>query len=321
MQKRFILVALFGFVTAIHLSLAPLGSRAEEDAAPSVAPTASSGVPKEVGGQSFEDLLARTERFATELGRMKEEGQTIPSDQLIEQAGAEKTFRVVLQAGSKKKFSPETLYTQCKAGVVAVGGIYKCTKCNNWHARSSGGFVVGKDGLLLTNFHVVEGFKGLEAAGVMTYDGRIFPVKAVLASSRLNDLALLKVDADDLQPLPVAKDVSVGAAVYCLSHPVISDGKINCFYAFTPGLVSGKFAIHNDKQQLMKVVAVTTDYGPGASGGPILNEHGEVVAVVCQAIPQVKLEHEKEVVPMVWKFARPSCEIWNLLEQPKAERE
>jgi serine protease Do len=319
MQKRIILVTLV--VIAIDLSFAPLGGRAEENAAPSVAPAASVGVQKEAGEQPFDDIVARTEHFASELGRMKEGGQTIPTEQLIEQAGEEKTCRIVLQNGSKKNLTPETLYAQSKASVVAVGGIYKCSKCNQWHARCSGGFVVGKEGLLLTNFHVVAGFKGLEAAGVMTFDGRVFPVKAVLASSPLNDLALLKVDADDLQPLPVAKDISVGASVYCLSHSVISDGKINCFYAFTSGLVVGKFAIHNDKQQLMKVLAVTTDYGPGASGGPILNEHGEVVAVVCQAIPLVKLDHEKEVVPMVWKFARPSCEIWNLLNQPKAERE
>ena len=69
-------------------------------------------------------------------------------------------------------------------------------------------------------------------------------MKSVLASSRLNDLALLKVDAENLWPLPVSDDVSVGATVYCLSHPVLPSGKTNGFYTFSQGIVCGKFTIH-----------------------------------------------------------------------------
>jgi S1-C subfamily serine protease len=265
--------------------------------------------------QPFDDLQARSKQFADELGRLKAEGQTLPTDQLVEQAQADKTYPLDPAPVAQEKFPPSEIYTRCRPGVMILGGIYKCKTCNNWHAQCAGGFVVRADGLIVTNLHVVESFKKLEAAGAMTDDGRVFPIKAVLAASRVNDLALIKIDADNLQPLPIAADISVGSPVACLSHPVLSEGKLNCFYAFTTGEVSGKFALRNDKHDLVNILAVTAEYGPGASGGPILDEHGAVVAVVCQAVPLQKMEHEKEVVPMVWKFARPSCSILALFGQ------
>ena len=179
--------------------------------------------------------------------------------------------------------------------------------------------MIRHDGLIVTNLHTVEAFKKLDAMGAMTDDGRVFPAKAVLAASRLNDLALLKVDAEDLRPLPVAGDVSVGATVYCLSHPVMPNGKTNCFYTFSRGMVCGKFTIHNDKRQPLKVLAVTNDYGSGSSGGPILNEHGAVVAVACQAVPLFQPEHEKDV-QMIWRFGRPSCSILDMLSRRRPSR-
>jgi serine protease Do len=296
MQKRNIAATLAALFALIFLALP---SRAE--------------TPKDP--QPFDDLQARSQHFADELGRLKEEGQTIPPEQLVEQAQTEKTYRVETQAAPQEKFAPEAVYTRSRPGVLILGGIYKCKTCQHWHANCAGGFVVHRDGLIVTNLHVVESLKKLEAAGAMTDDGRVYPIKAVLAASRLNDLALIKIDADNLQPLPIAADIAVGEPVACLSHPVLSEGKLNCFYAFTTGVVTGKFSLPNDKHEPVKVLAVSADYGPGASGGPILDEHGAVVAVVCQAIPLQKLEHEKEIVPMVWKFARPSCSILDLLGQ------
>jgi len=72
---------------------------------------------------------------------------------------------------------------------------------------------------------------------------------------------------------------------------------------------------------MMKVLAVTAEYGPGSSGGPILNEQGAVVAVACQVIPLMKKDHEKEIASMVWRFARPSCDILTLLTKPETDRE
>jgi serine protease Do len=273
--------------------------------------------PKKSDEQPFLDLHAFAQHFADEVGRLKEEGKTVPSEKLVEQADQQRAYPFAAEPDPGKKLEPEILYKQTKPGVVVVGGIYKCTKCQHWHPQSSSGFVLRKDGIILTNLHVVEAWKKLEATGVMTDDGRVFPVKEVLASSRLNDLAIVKVDAEGLHPLPVAGDAMVGETVYCLSHPSLTGGNGNGFFAFSKGIVCGKFLIHNDKQAV-KVLGVTVEYGPGSSGGPILNEHGAVVAVACQAIPLGKQELEKGT-QMVWRLSRPSCSILDLLSKTTAE--
>ena len=319
MQLRKIVTAgISGIVGGIAVLFVPHTVAAMEDApAAAVQAATARDVSQESGGQSFEDLQAVAQSFADKLGRLKEQDQTVPPEQLVEQADAEHAYPVSTEVDSGKRLDPETVYARSRPGVVVVGGIFKCTKCQHWHARCASGFVIRPDGLILTNLHVVASFGKLEAVGTMTEDGRVFPVKAVIASSRLNDLAVLKVDAEDLRPLPVARDVAVGATVYCLSHPLLSGGKVNGFYTFSKGMVCGKFTIRNDKQQLVKVLGITAEYGPGSSGGPILNEHGAVVAVACQAIPVFQPEHEKEV-QMVWRLTRPSCGILDLLSSPAA---
>jgi serine protease Do len=288
---------------------------AMEDAPPAVAqPANATEASKNPCGQPFEDPQAVSQHFADELGRLKEQDKTISPEKLIEQAVAESAYPIKAEPDPGKTLESQAVYAQSRPGVVVVGGIFKCTKCQHWHSQCATGFVVRRDGLILTNFHVVESMKKLEAAAAMTDDGRVFPLKAVLSSSRLNDLALLKVDAENLHPLPVSDDVAVGATVYCLSHPVLSSGNVNGFYTFSKGMVCNKFTIHNDKQQAVRVLGVIVDYGPGSSGGPILNEHGAVVAMACQAIPLARGEQEKGT-QLVWRLSRPSCSILELLNK------
>jgi S1-C subfamily serine protease/thiol-disulfide isomerase/thioredoxin len=269
--------------------------------------------------QSFEDLQAVSRRFADQLGRLKEQNQTISPAILAKQAGRENSYAVAPLADPGRKLDTETLYTRTKPGVVVVGGIYKCTKCKHWHSQCASGFVVRPDGLIVTALHVVEGFAKLEAMGVMTDAGRVFPVTAVLASSRLNDLALLKAEAEGLRALPLSCDAAVGAKVYCLSHPVLPNGKGNCFYTFSPGVVCGKFTMHTEKEQSLNVLAVSAEYGPGSSGGPILNERGAVVGMACQALPLGQRGQEKDA-QMVWRFGRPSASIQAMLTASVAGR-
>jgi S1-C subfamily serine protease/thiol-disulfide isomerase/thioredoxin len=305
--------------------------------------TASSPTAGPSSPQPFVDSRSVVDRLAGELGRLKEQGQTVSSAELAKQAGVENSYKLPTLPDRGEKLAAEKLYSSVKPGVVVVGGIYKCDKCRHWHARCASGFVVRQDGLIVTNYHVVDGYKDTEALGVMTDDGRVFPVKAVLAASRLDDLALLKVDATNLHALPVAADVPIGATIYCLSHPVLPTGAANGFYAFSQGIVCGKFVLQAERNQVRKALAVTLDYGPGSSGGPIVNERGAVVGVACQAIPLAKKpkennkekgaqggepkegekasgnEHEANV-QMIWRFARPSCSLLAMLSTTTSKR-
>ena len=117
-------------------------------------------VPATAGSsQSFEDLQATSQHFADELGRLKEHDKTVSPAELVKQAGLEKTYAVPTLADPGQKLDTETLYTRTKPGVVVVGGIYKCTKCKRWHIQCASGFVVRRDGLIVTALHAVDAFR------------------------------------------------------------------------------------------------------------------------------------------------------------------
>lgn len=150
----------------------------------------------------------------------------------------------------------------------------------------------------------------------MTDDGRVFPVKAVLAADVRNDVAVLKIEVNNLPPLPFAASASVGSRVYCLSHPELnSPGDENEFFAFTRGMVCGKFRLRLGRDTPVKLLAITADYGRGSSGGPILNEHGAVVSMVCSTM--ALLDDDEGSAQMTWKFTLPSNSILALLQGDK----
>ena len=169
---------------------------------------------------------------------------------------------------------PARQFLVAKDSVVVVAGLYKCNKCSRWHADMASGFVIGADGAVVTNYHVVD-FSTDRAMVVMTADSHVYPVQRVLAASRADDLAILKVDAEGLRPLALAGSTAapVGSAVSIISHP---DGR---FYCYTAGIVS-RYMKTELGGEAVDAVAVTAEYARGSSGAPVLNDQGQVVAVV-----------------------------------------
>ena len=252
-------------------------------------------------------------RFRIELAKAIGARTAFSPEQLALQAEANKSCSVATLSDPRMKLDPETLYARARRSVVIVGGIARCEDGRHWNASCASGFIAHKDGIIITNAHVVQAFRQMEAVGVMTDDGRVFPVKAVLAADALSDVAALKIEANDLPPLPFAASASVGSTVYCLSHPELdSPGDENGFFAFTRGMVCGKFRLRLGRQIPVNLLAITADYGKGSSGGPILNEHGAVVSMVCSTMPL--LDDNEGSVQMTWKFTLPSSGILALLQ-------
>ncbi len=138
--------------------------------------------------------------------------------------------------------------------------------------RSSGsGFIIRKDGLIITNNHVVEG-----ASEIMVNlpDEREYPA-TVLGRDPKTDLAVLKVEAE--LDLPVAnlgdsEDVRVGDWVMAIGNPFGLSNTV------TAGIVSAKGRTigagpYDD------FIQTDASINPGNSGGPLFNEKGEVVGI------------------------------------------
>ena len=200
--------------------------------------------------------------------------------------------------------------------VVVIGSISKCEECPEWHMDSvSAGWFLTPDGLVATNFHVLEDEKA-EELGVMTADGRVFRIKEVVAADRHGDAALLRLEADgeEWAWLPLAPGAAPGEEARILSHP---DGR---FYSLSKGIVSRLHRAPADDGGEPRVwTTVTADFGAGSSGAPVLNERGEVIGMVSStAVLLADTEEGKdpaaEDVQMVFKDCVSLETIRGLLE-------
>ena len=176
-----------------------------------------------------------------------------------------------LRANSGARIS----YDSHAKGVVIVSSVYKCGKCDKWHlGNQATGWILSADGLMVTNHHVFQGNTSA-AFGIMTLDGRFSEIVKVEAADRRSDLAVFRVDGDGFQPLPVASAISVGERVHVISHP---DTR---YFTYTSGSVSRIFKGHShNRQPTATRLSITADFAKGSSGGPVMNDQGEVVGMV-----------------------------------------
>jgi len=132
------------------------------------------------------------------------------------------------------------------------------------------GFVVNADGYLLTCFHVVkDAAKVRVSVGGKAYDA------AVLSTDEPRDLALLQIPAKGLAVLPLANSnaVEVGQEVRAFGFPFAS--ALGEDLKATRGTVAGI-----SMREALKVIQIDAAVNPGNSGGPLVNEKGEVIGVV-----------------------------------------
>lgn len=134
------------------------------------------------------------------------------------------------------------------------------------------GFILNKKGDILTNFHVVSNAQNVE----VTLSNKHQYKAKVLMTDKAHDLALLKIDATDLQPatLATSRNLQVGQMVYAIGNPFGLSGTM------TRGIISSIRSIRGPMGNLISD-AIQTDaaINPGNSGGPLLNSQGDVIGM------------------------------------------
>jgi serine protease Do len=155
--------------------------------------------------------------------------------------------------------------------------------------RGSGsGFIVSEDGYIITNNHVIE---GAEAIQIQLSDRREFTAELV-GRDPTTDVALLKLDADNLSPVTLGSSdaTRVGEWVLAIGSPGFRGVGGPLTTTVTAGIVSAKGRSINIIGQGLENVNggnlaiedfIQTDaaINPGNSGGPLLNIRGEVIGV------------------------------------------
>lgn len=132
------------------------------------------------------------------------------------------------------------------------------------------GMIVSPEGHIVTNWHVV---KGASQVTVQLNDGRTLPARFAGADQR-SDIAVLKVDAEGLVPIPFgdSEKVRVGQMVFAVGNPFGLQETV------TQGIISAK-GRRTTSEASNEFFQTSTTINPGNSGGPLIDIHGKVIGV------------------------------------------
>jgi S1-C subfamily serine protease len=134
------------------------------------------------------------------------------------------------------------------------------------------GFVIDKDGHILTNYHVVADARQVE----VTLHNRKKYKATIIGTDPAHDLAVIQIKANDLTPavLGDSRNLQVGQKVYAIGNPFGLAGTM------TRGIVSSIRPVREPNGATIDE-AIQTDaaINPGNSGGPLMNWHGEVIGI------------------------------------------
>ena len=169
--------------------------------------------------------------------------------------------------GADGALSLQEIYKKCIGSVVSI-------TASAQSGKSSGtGIVLSADGYLITNHHVIE---NAQVIAVQTSDDRQFQA-SIIGSDEASDLAVLKVDATDLQPAEFGDSgkLAVGDRVVAIGDPLGAQLR----GTMTSGIVS---AINRDLEvndRTMTLIQTDAALNNGNSGGPLINEYGQVIGI------------------------------------------
>jgi serine protease Do len=162
------------------------------------------------------------------------------------------------------------------------------------------GFVISADGYILTNNHVVDNSNGIF---VTMTNGKEYKAKVIGTDAR-TDIALIKIDASGLKPIPIgdSNKLRKGQWVLAIGSPFGLDSTV------TAGIVS---AINRDTGDYLPFIQTDVAVNPGNSGGPLINLQGQVVGINSQII-------SRSGGFMGISLAIPIDEVMRVVEQLKA---
>jgi S1-C subfamily serine protease len=144
---------------------------------------------------------------------------------------------------------------------------------------SGTGFAISSDGIIVTNYHVIEGATTIKIRGVNSDFNKTHKAK-VLVSDKNNDLALIQIDEYSFTSLGTitytlkTKLANVGENIFALGYPLRA--AMGDEIKLTNGIISSKTGFQGDITSYQFSAPVQ----PGNSGGPLFDSNGNVIGII-----------------------------------------
>lgn len=224
-------------------------------------------------------------QWLTQAEKLRVEGKLLNDKQIAAALSEPTREKVELVPVRQEKQEPKWVATHARQAVVRVGWYFLCPNCDKWHLNFAGGYAISADGAVATCFHCVEpSSQKLREGYLIAIDAEqnVCPVTAVIAADKEMDAAIIRVEGLKSEPLALNDKTSPGDAAYLLSDPLgisgyFSNGMINRFF-WLPGKPAGDPNTLEAARFLR--VNVSTDWAPGSSGSPVLDQQGNVIGHV-----------------------------------------
>jgi S1-C subfamily serine protease len=172
-------------------------------------------------------------------------------------------------------------------------------------ASTGTGFFVSQKGHVLTNHHVVENCSSI----VVALEGTTSQTAQVTARDPKNDLALLRVTGLTPSNVPNLRlGVRLGESVFVYGFPLT--GLLASAGNFTTGSVTAVAGLGDDTT----LMQLSAPIQPGNSGGPVLDQHGNVVAVVVSKLNALRVAKVTSDIPQNINFAIKSSIAMSFLD-------
>jgi len=219
-----------------------------------------------------------THNMVQQLQRIRAAGDVIQYEEWSEQLRRRRPRRPLSlpePPSPAGELTTAEIYAQARESVVVIGQLSR-----DGTLTHAGGVILDPSGVIATAYHVLDKGAEIVSRGVRLADGSVHPIVEILTADQADDVALLRIDAQDLAAAPLSPGDVAGTPVTILSHPA---GR---FFTLTHGHISRYSAVILYARPTVKMT-VTAEFADGSSGAPIFNPQGAVAGLVSstEAVP------------------------------------